>query len=70
VLTVASEGFPQIWQARICAVLVNQLRQADAVPWRSAYVTLDFEQLDFADKLSEGDGSAAAHMKTAKWRLS
>jgi hypothetical protein len=46
-LAIARETLPQVRQARICAVLFNQSRQADATVAFAA-MAFDFEQVELA----------------------
>jgi hypothetical protein len=53
-LAISSERFPQIGQPGIRAMLVDEAGKTDAA-LSLASVALDFEQVEFADKLAERD---------------
>jgi len=57
---ITRKALPQIGQPRIGSMLIDQPRNADsAVP--VAAMTFDFEPVELALKLAEGDRSAKAH---------
>ena len=64
---ITRETLPQVRQAGVCAVLVDKTRKTDA-PMALAAMAFDFEQVDFADKLGEPDGSAVADVVTAPFK--
>ena len=55
-------GFPKSGATRICAVLLDQSRKADAAAPLAA-MTRDVEQVELALQLAERDRSAVAHSR-------
>src|ERR1051325_6385314 len=59
------QGFPKSGATRICAVLLDQSRRADAAAPLAA-MTRDVEQVELALQLAERDRSAVAHSRNPK----